>query len=104
MVAYKFQYKDRLSSEMIHVIPATPKYTTEIKYLAAAAYRVSPEQADESFGEDQYKSRIKHFPEGQFIALDGATGRVVGLTSSMRFQYNAEGTFLEDWDRTTCYG
>src|SRR3954465_13243486 len=104
MVAYKFEYKDRLSSDTIHVIPATPEYTTEIKYLAAKAYHVDPQDADVWFGEDQYTSRIKHFPEGQFIALDGITGRVVGLTSSMRFQYNPEVTFLEEWDRTTGYG
>ncbi len=69
MVAYKYEYKDRLS-DAIHVIPATPEYTTEIKHLAALAYHVSPEQAEDWFGEDQYKSRIQHFPEGQYIALD----------------------------------
>lgn len=104
MVAYKYQYKDRLSAEAIRVIPARPEHTTEIKYLAALAYHAPPEQADDWFGEDQYASRIKHFPEGQYIALDNATGRVVGLTSSMRFQYNPEVTFLEDFDRTTGYG
>ena len=38
------------------------------------------------------------------VALEDATGRVVGMTSSMRFHYNPESTFVEDWDRTTGYG
>ena len=56
------------------------------------------------FGADQYASRIKHYPEGQYIALDNDSGAVIGMTSSMRFQYNPEITFLEEWDHTTGFG
>ena len=102
MIAYKYQYKDRLSG--ISVIPAQPEHTDAIRQLATTAYGVSPELSHEWFGADQYQSRFEHVPEGQTIALDETTGRVVGMTSSMRFQFNPEVTFLEDWDRTTGYG
>jgi len=104
MVAYKYQYKERKTPEAITVIPAAAGHTEQIQNLAGRAYGVDPKDVVEWFGADQYRSRIAHFPEGQFIALDNASGRVVGMTSSMRFQYNPEVTFLEDWDRTTGYG
>jgi hypothetical protein len=102
MIAYKYQYKDRMSG--ISVIPAQSEHTEAIRDLAATAYHVAPELANEWFGADQYQSRIERFPEGQTIALDDTTGRVVGMTSSMRFHFNPEVTFLEEWDRTTGYG
>ena len=104
VIAYKHEYKDRQMPGTISVIPATAEYAEQIQQLAGEAYHVTPELAAEWFDADQYRSRIAHFPEGQFIALDDATGRVVGMTSSMRFHHNPEVTFLEEWERTTAYG
>jgi hypothetical protein len=104
MIAYKYQYKDRLTPETISVIPATNEHTPAIQRLAGASYGIAPELVAEWFGADQYQSRIAHFPEGQLVALDNTTGEVVGMTSSMRFQFDPDATFLEEWDRTTGYG
>ncbi len=101
MVAYKFQYKDRQS---ISVFQATADRADAMEQLAGIAYGIAPELTHEWFPADQYRSRIQHFPEGQFIAVDPTTGKVVGCTSSMRFHFNPEVTFLEDWDLTTGYG
>ena len=104
MLAYKYEYKDRQMPGTISVHPAKAHHTEAIQALAGEAYGVTPEIAADWFAAEQYRSRIEHFPAGQFIALEDATGRVVGMTSSMRFNYNPESTFVEDWDRTTGYG
>lgn len=104
MIAYKYQYKDRQTPGTITVLTAAPEHTPAIQRLAALAYGVAPELESEWFGAAQYQSRIAHFPEGQFVALDDSTGEVIGMTSSLRFQHNPETTFLEDWDHTTGYG
>ncbi len=104
MIAYKYQYKNRLTPGTITVQPAEAENTEAIQYLAGRAYGVAPHLTTEWFGADQYLSRITHFPEGQFVALDNETGEVVGMTSSMRFKYNPEIPFLEEWDNTTGYG
>ncbi len=104
MIAHKFQYKDRQLPETIRVIPADTEHLEQIQALAGAAYHIAPADVAEWFTTDEYASRIAHFPEGQFIAQETATGRVVGMTSSMRFNHDPEITFIEDWDRTTGYG
>lgn len=104
MIAYKYEYKDRQVPGMISVLPAQSHHTEAIQMLAGQAYGIAPDVAADWFAAEQYHSRIRHFPEGQFVALEDATGRVVGMTSSMRFDYSPESTFVEDWDRTTGYG
>ncbi len=104
MIAYKYQYKDRQKPGTITVLTAAAEHTPAIQRLATVAYGIAPELESEWFGADQYLSRIKHFPEGQFIARDDSSGEVIGMTSSLRFQHNPEATFLENWDRTTGYG
>lgn len=98
MIARK-QYTE---NENFVVQPAAAEHTEAIQALAGVAYGIDAELAKDWFAPAQYRSRIAHFPEGQFIALDA--GQVVGMTSSMRFQYNGESTFLENWDRTSGYG
>ncbi len=104
MIAHKYQYKNRQTPDTTTVVPATAEYAEQIRDLAAAAYDIEPALAEEWFSPAQYRSRMSHFPEGQTIALDTTHGRVVGMTSSMRFRFSPEVTFLEDWDRTTGYG
>ncbi|MEP7291794.1 MAG: hypothetical protein ABI835_08415 [Chloroflexota bacterium] len=99
MIAHKIEYKER---PQFTVVPATAEHAEAIQNLAGAAYHIDAELAKDWFAAEQYKSRIAHFAEGQFIALDN--DQVVGMTSSMRFQYSGESTFLEEWDRTSGYG
>ena len=104
MIAYKYQYKNRGTPGSISVVPAAIENTEAIQTLAGQAYHVGDELTKDWFGADQYASRIAHYPEGQYIALDNDSGEVVGMTSSMRFQYTPETIFLEQWDNTTGYG
>jgi hypothetical protein len=104
MIAYKYEYKDRQMPGTISVLTANVHQTEAIQALAGEAYGVAPELAVDWFAAEQYNSRIEHFPEGQLVAVEDATGRVIGMTSSMRFRYNPELTFVEDWDRTTGFG
>jgi len=99
MIAHKH---DLNQTPRFIVKPAAPEHGEAIQHLAGIAYGIDAEQAKEWFAADQYHSRITHFPEGQFVALDD--GKVVGITSSMRFQHNPDAPFYEDWDHTTDYG
>lgn len=98
MVAHKIHKQE----PTFIVKPAAPEHAEAIQTLAGIAYGIDAELAKDWFAADQYRSRVAHFPEGQYVAIDN--GQVVGMTSSMRFQYNPEKTFAEDWDHTTGYG
>jgi hypothetical protein len=43
----------------------------------------------EALTADKFRQHLAIFPEGQFMALDKATDRVVGLTVSMRVNLDA---------------
>ena len=101
MIARKQDFNSSRKQQFI-VQPATAEYAEAIQNLAGKSYHIDAELAKEWFAAEQYRSRISHFPEGQFVALDG--DQVVGMTSSMRFQHQLEGPFLEDWDHTSGYG
>ena len=99
MIAHKHNYNE---TPQFIVKPATAEHTEAIQHLAGLAYGIDAELAKDWFAAEQYRSRITHFAEGQYVALDD--DRVVGMTSSMRFQFNSETPFLEDWDHTSGYG
>ena len=102
MIAFK--YRQEPETAAIVVIPAEHKHTPQIAQIAGAAYGVAPEQVDKWFSADQYAARINTFSEGQFVAIDTASDRVVGFTSSMRFEFDPSKPLIESWERTTGYG
>lgn len=102
MIAYNYpQYQTRPQDERIAIVPSKPHHVDSMVELMCAAYNVSPE---ESYTPDQFRSQIRVFPEGQFVAVDQDTGQVVGLTISMRMSYNPTQPLLENWAETTNYG
>ena len=102
MIAYNYpQYQTRPQDERIVVVPSQPRHVNQMVELMSAAYNVPVE---ETYSPDQFRSQIRIFPEGQFVAIDQATGRVVGLTISMRLSYNPTQPLLENWVETTNYG
>lgn len=103
MIAYKYEYKDRQMPETITVIPAAAEHAEQVQMLAGTAYHVAPGEAVDWLGTNEYQSRLQRFPEGQYVALDGS-GRVVGFTSSMRFQFDETRPYVETWEHTTGYG
>ncbi|MBK8020582.1 MAG: hypothetical protein IPK19_03905 [Chloroflexi bacterium] len=104
MNAHEFQYKERQMPEAILVAPASRRYTPAIQDLAGAAYGVSPELAADWFDPEQFRRRIEVFPEGQWIALEAMSERVVGFTSGMRIDFDPAVPLLDNWDTTTGYG
>jgi ribosomal protein S18 acetylase RimI-like enzyme len=60
------------------VRPTTPADFPGIIALTEATYPGSP-----PWSEAQLASHLAHFPEGQFVALDGAGGPVVGMAASL---------------------
>jgi hypothetical protein len=88
------------------VRPAAAHHAAALQTLAQAAYDVTPREADLWFNADQYQTRMAVFPEGQIVALERASGRVVGFTSAMRFHFQdtPDVPFCENWYKTTGYG
>lgn len=105
MIAHKYEYKDRQKPESgaIRVLPATHAHAQEMQQIACMSYNMAPEDWH-YIDVEQYHSRIDIFPAGQFVALDGDTGQVIGFTSSMRIDYHPSAPLLDSWERTTGYG
>lgn len=113
MVTYLHQYKDRQSpaygessGEATHivVIPSSEAYADQLEDLQYIGYEVDRDTEDFIITADMFRNHIRVFPEGQFMALEVETDRVVGMTSSMRIQYDPAQPILEGWFKTTGYG
>ena len=102
MIAYNEpQYQTRSQDAQIAVVPSKAHHVAQMVDVMCATYDVQP---SETYAPEQFRSQIRVFPEGQFVALDQSTGRVVGLTVSMRVHYSPEAPLLERWVDTTNYG
>ncbi|MFO7323945.1 MAG: hypothetical protein DIU68_019630 [Chloroflexota bacterium] len=101
MIAHKQQYQKQPLDERIIIVPTTAAYADQMVEVMCAAYGVSPE---ETYRPAQFKQQARIFPEGQFVAIDTETDKVVGLTISMRVDYDPKTPLLERWAETTNYG
>lgn len=88
----------------IIVVPSAAKYAAGIEQLQAEAYRADPQQWDDMMTAEKALSHLAIFPEGQFVAVDVATEKVIGMTSAMRIDFDPSQPFLEPWTTTTDYG
>jgi len=61
----------------------------QLAYGYTTADIVSEDDAAEALTAEKFRQHLAIFPEGQFIALDKTTDRVVGLTASMRVNLDA---------------
>ncbi len=78
----------------IAVVPSSVKYLGQMEMCHQLAYgytvdATASEIDAEAVTAEKFRQHIEIFPEGQFVALDKRTNRVVGLTSSMRTNLNA---------------
>jgi hypothetical protein len=87
----------------IVILRPSEKYFEQMCQLDAKCYPLE-EDKTQWITPDYYRSQMIHFPEGQFIAVDTATDQVVGLTQSMRVDFDPEQPLLESWYQTTNYG
>jgi GNAT superfamily N-acetyltransferase len=68
----------RQGKNSITVRNTTPSDFPGIISLCSAVYPESP-----AWSEHQLKSHVDLFPEGQFVAIDDASGAVVGMAASL---------------------
>ena len=79
----------------IAVVPSSVKYSGQMEMCHQLAYSYTNAdiktdiEAGEALTADKFRQHLAIFPEGQFMALDKATDRVVGLTVSMRVNLEA---------------
>lgn len=76
----------------IAVVPSSAKYLGQMEMCHQLAYGYSAAEAaadNEALTAAKFRQHLEIFPAGQFIAVDKATDRVVGLTVSMRVDLKA---------------
>lgn len=86
------------------VIPSHPRYADSIERLQAEAYDADPHEWDDMITAAKALNHHLVFPEGQYVAVEAETDRVIGMTTSLRMDFNPEQPFLESWTTTTDYG
>lgn len=86
------------------VVPTQAKHAVGIEQLQAEVYQADPHEHDDMMTAEKVLSHLAIFPEGQFVAIDTETDRVVGMTVSMRIDFDPAQPFLEPWTTTTDYG
>jgi hypothetical protein len=91
------------SPSLIAVIQPSERYFGQMETLQADAYSCKLGE-DGLLTADHFREHLRVFPEGQFIAVDTETDRVVGMTVSMRVDYNSAQPLLDSWNATTNYG
>src|SRR5262245_46392440 len=88
------------------VLPSSTEYVEQMQALQFALYDV-PSGEEASVGvlcAEHFRNHLRMFPEGQFVAVEVETNRVVGLTVCMRIAYDPRQPLLESWVKTTGYG
>jgi hypothetical protein len=78
------------------------QYIEKMEKLQMLVYNPSAEEGlDGILTADHFRNHLRVFPEGQFIAVDSETDEVVGLTVSMRLNFNPAESLLDSWKATT---
>jgi GNAT superfamily N-acetyltransferase len=89
----------------IHILQAAPTHVDAMVNVQRIVYEGSKFSTDpDTLFERHFYAQIAAFPEGQFIAVDGENGLVVGHTSGMLFHFDESKPFTEAWVDTTGYG
>ena len=96
--------KEPASQNGIAVIPSSARYAEQMEKVTGIVYEVNPREEDSCFNADHFRAHLNVFPEGQFTAVDTKTDTVVGLTASMRYNFNPDRPTLEPWWHVSGYG
>jgi GNAT superfamily N-acetyltransferase len=83
------------ASRRITIMPSSAKYAEQMEDLSHIIYGSSRANPDGTLTAAHFRRHTQIFPEGQFVALE--SGRVVGLTASMRIPFNPAYPFIENW-------
>jgi hypothetical protein len=104
MYAYPIEKPVTRQNAPLLIAPSAPQYAEQMEKLIAMTYGIPLEESANGISADKFRNHMRVFPEGQFIALDAQTHRVVGLTASMRIDFDPRYPLLESWVTTTNYG
>jgi hypothetical protein len=86
------------------IIPAQAKYAEQMEGLLRHIYEVPDDEPVDDLNAAAYRHHIEIFPEGQLIALEVETDRVVGTSSNMRLNFDPTHPVLKPWLETVDYG
>lgn len=87
------------------VIPSTRAYADPLAQCHQAAYGYTPAEATpEDLTAEKFARHQQLFPEGQFMALEVETDRIVGAAVSMRLDFDPRKPDLRSWSQITTYG
>ncbi len=86
----------------IAIMPTSERYISQIVDVDRACYPIS--DADVADSVNYYRSQLANFADGHYVAVDGATDRVVGYTVAMRVDFDPAQPLLHSWYETTNYG
>jgi hypothetical protein len=87
------------------VIPSALVYTDQMAASHQAAYGYTPaEVSPEDLTAEKFARHLQFFPEGQFMALEVETDRIVGAAVSMRMDFDPRKPDLRSWSQITTYG
>lgn len=96
--------KDDSEPAKLIVVPTERKHAAGIEQLQAETYQADPHEYDDMMTAEKVLTHLEVFPEGQYVAVDTTTNKVVGMTVSMRIHFDPAKPFLEPWTTTTDYG
>ncbi len=85
------------SNTSIVIRPTSADYAEQLENLMHDSYGTTRENPEEVFTAAMYRKHLDIFPEGQFMALDTRTDRVVGVTISLRMHIDAKHRHTERW-------
>ncbi|MFN8528695.1 MAG: GNAT family N-acetyltransferase [Anaerolineae bacterium] len=95
----------RDNTARFEVVPGLPEHVEGVVEMEFKAYDFGAGAADDPYPPDvihaQYLDNLRVFPEGQLVAIDRQTGRVVGRTASMRCDFDPEHDRLHTWEEAT---
>jgi hypothetical protein len=88
----------------IAIIPTSPAYADQMEDLGHTSYGTSRQNPDQVLTAPMFREHVNVFPEGQFTAIDTTSDSVVGLTVSMRMDFDPTHHHTEQWWSSIGYG
>lgn len=88
----------------IIVIPARPEHVQGMADLIRSVYEVPADEPIDDLNAATFRNHLDVFPEGQFVALDRHTNRVVGTTTNLLMNFDLANPVLAPWLETVDYG
>ena len=88
----------------IVVVPARPEHAQGMEDLIRAVYDMAPDEPLDDLYVDTFLKHMQIFPEGQWVALDVLTNRVVGTTTNLLMNFDLARPVLKPWLESVDYG